>query len=244
MIVCGANPMTTEVDKFLPDIEKAREQGVRLPDVAPVSQTRLAAVVVMARAVRRDSWDQIVRDDSAAASIPAGEAPAPADYATRSHSRVIGRVRGGLRVRHYTDTGLSICDMHVPTIPECFAYEAALEQLAELGKVPPDCLRCHDLSPRTAGGSPYRGGGKLSAPDFHGYAFGDAIDKARGSIQRMGVPGTIFLREVVAWAWPFLWLHYPLQVARVANVILAPDARGRLSAIVDLGAVVPPEFDG
>lgn len=82
MMVCGTNPMTTEVANFLPDIAKAREQGVRLPDVAPVSQTRVAAVIVMARAVRRNSWDQIVRDDSAAASY--GEAFVCATTQTRA----------------------------------------------------------------------------------------------------------------------------------------------------------------
>lgn len=65
----------TGIDKFLPDIERACAQGLALANAAPPSETCLSAVIVMVRAVRRDSSGEIVRDESVAVSLPAGEAP-------------------------------------------------------------------------------------------------------------------------------------------------------------------------
>ena len=89
--------MTTELESYLPSIEKARAQGLDIPAVPPQQESRCAALIVMARAVRRDFWDEVVPAERVDASVPIGPAPEPADYETRMIARVLGPAARGVR---------------------------------------------------------------------------------------------------------------------------------------------------
>lgn len=226
----------SELDRYLPTLERARAAALELPDGDPADEHRMAALIVVARAIRRESWDEIVREQD----VREGTAPSPPGPPTSwervTHSAVVGPAeateRGYRRVmvRHYTDRPIDMREMYVPTLPAHFAFESALEGIAQYTETPPEVLRCHDLTPKEVGGNAYRGGGQIALPDFHGYGFGDTIDKGKKAVKAVGVRGTVFGLQVLAYAWPFLWLRYLSGETR--EVIVAPDREGRLHAIM------------
>lgn len=221
---------------YLPTLERAREEGVELPPGEPRETHALAGLIVLARAVRRETWDETMLADDLASDVALTLASEPVDYELRVHAAIAERAKlardGHVRVvvRHYTDRPVHVREMYVPTLPVTFAFESALEQLAAFEQTPPEVLRCEDLTPQRAGSMAYRGGGKVVAASFHGHAFGDAIDKGKAAVSQMGVRGTVFRRQVVAYAWPFLWLRYP-QTGGAEEVIVVPDRAGKLHAV-------------
>jgi hypothetical protein len=114
------------------------------------------------------------------------------------------------RVRYLQDRAMMISEVYVPSmlshVPALFSFEGAFERQIDARSDPPEALRCHDLSPRTRE-TAYRGGGKETPPDFHGYDFGDTIDKALAGLAALGRGGAVILYELRAYAWPLLWLH-------------------------------------
>lgn len=224
----------TELDRYLPTLERARAASLELPEADPADEHRMAGLIVIARAIRRDTWDEVLREND----VRPGTAPSPPGPPTAwehaVHSAVVGpapmenRAYRRVTVRHYTDRLISLREMYVPTLPAHFAFESALEGIAEYTEPPPEVLRCYDLTPKETG-SAYRGGGHLAPPDFQGYGFGDAIDKGKNAVRAIGVRGSVFGLQVLAYAWPFLWLRYLTGDSK--EVIVAPDRAGNLHAI-------------
>jgi hypothetical protein len=218
----------TDVSRWLPTLQQA--QGLELPDGQPQEVRKFAALIVIAGAVRRDSWDDVVDEREASETPTQSPASEPSDYQERTHRWVVGPVpgrAGRYRVRYTNDRPIGICDLFAPTLPIVYSFEGALERMAQLGVEPPEELRCEDLRPRDIGGSAYRGGGKLQEPDFHGFSFGDAIEKGARAVDQIGVRGTVFLLRVRAYAWPFLWLRYRHD-APFHELIVAPSRTGGL----------------
>ncbi|MFW5741128.1 MAG: hypothetical protein ACOC1F_12255 [Myxococcota bacterium] len=225
----------SELDRYLPTLERARAAALELPDGEPADEHKMAALIVLARAIRRESWDEVLRaEDVSDRTAPAPPGP-PTSFELAVHSAVVGTadsVERGYRrvtVRHYTDRPVSLQEMYVPTLPAHFAFESALEGIAQHTETPPEILRCHDLAPREIGNA-YRGGGRVALPDFHGYGFGDTIDKGKKAVRSIGTRGSVFGLQVAAYAWPFLWLRY--LTGEIKEVIVAPDRAGNLHAIM------------
>jgi hypothetical protein len=122
------------------------------------------------------------------------------------------KISNQVRIRYLHDRSISLREVYVPSafthVPALFSFERALEKIVDIRVDPPECLRCHDLSPRTAGATAYRGGGRETPPDFRGHDFTDTIDKALKSLAALGKGGAVILYEIRAYAWPVLWLHY------------------------------------
>ncbi|MBI5537371.1 MAG: hypothetical protein HY898_31905 [Deltaproteobacteria bacterium] len=228
------NDADPAVEIWLPTLQNARSQGLELPEGEPSEIHKMAALIVIAGAVRRESWDEVL-DERRAVHVASHEPPpAPVDYVARSHAWIVGPVAGKpgrLRVRHTNEVPISMCELYAPTLPIVYSFEGALEKFAEVGTEPPDALRCLDLRPRNQGGSAYRGGGKLQAADFHGFAFGDALEHGETGVDRLCAKGTAYLLNVRAFAWPFLWLRYPHH-DHLHEVIVAPARRGGLRMVV------------
>lgn len=194
----------------------------------------MAGLIVLAQAVRRDSWDEVVRMDRPMGPSGFGHPQPPTEYVPREFSAVLGPASNdpdALVLRHCTDRVVTLEEMYVPTLPIAGAVEPALEQLAGLGKMPPEALRCHDLRPRRIGAA-YRDGGELQQADFHGFDFGDALERGADAVSRLGVRGTIFLLQVRAYAWPFLWLRYENEAEGAArDLLLSRDREGALRLV-------------
>lgn len=227
--------MTAELESFLPSIEVARGLQLGIPEREPDQVRRMAGLIVLAQAVRRDTWDEVVSARQASGAAMTGYPDPPSDYVSRVFSAMLGPARndpGSVVMRHCTDRIVTLEEMYAPTLPIVGQVETALEQLAEPGKTPPEVLRCHDLRPRRSGAA-YRDGGALEQADFHGFGFGDALDRGADAVSRLGVRGTVFLLQVRAYAWPFLWLRYDSGEGggEPRDLLLAPDREGALHLI-------------
>lgn len=230
-----AEEMNAGLESYFPSIEAAAESNLGLPHSDPQEVRRMAGLIVLAQAVRRDSWDEVMRLQRPMDASEFGYPEPPTGYVSRVFSAVLGPARndpGSVIMRHCTDRILTLEEMYAPTLPITGQIEPALEELAELGKTPPEVLRCHDLRPRRSGAA-YRDGGSLEQADFHGYDFGDALERGADAVSRLGVRGTIFLLQVRAYAWPFLWLRYaPFEdEAGRRELFLARDRAGALHLI-------------
>jgi hypothetical protein len=228
------NDADPDVEYWLPSLEKARIAGLELPEGDPAEVHQLAALIVIAGAVRRETWDEVLYEESAANILGREPPPAPSAYVPSSHSWIAGwvdRRTRWLRVRHTNDIPISMCELYAPTLPIAYSFEGALEKFSELGSEPPDALRCLDLRPHNEGGSAYRGGGKLQEADFHGFAFGDALEHGVTAVERLGTRGTVFMLNVRAYAWPFLWVRYPHD-EHLHEMIVAPGRRGGLRQVI------------
>jgi hypothetical protein len=115
-------------------------------------------------------------------------------------------------LRYYTDTPALMREAYIPShvsyVPALFRLESAMEQDIAFQRDMPEVLRCHDLSGKM-GGSAYRGGERRVKPDFQGYDFGDAIEKAITGLKAFWGGTTVLKYDIRAYAWPFLWLRYP-----------------------------------
>lgn len=228
------NP-SMNLDAILPSIERAHAEGLALPAAAPASVRRMAGLIVLAGAVRRDSWDEVLPTQGGARRMLVESLEPPTDYVERSFTVALGPVKGDASktvFRHCNDKVISLVEMYVPTLPIHFALEPALEELADLATQPPDVLLCPDLRPKRAGAA-YRDAREEVIADFHGFDFGDALERAADAVARMGVRGTIFLQRVRAYAWPFLWLHYAPGALGPdeGDLFIAPDRAGALRLI-------------
>jgi hypothetical protein len=231
---CMMHDVPPNVLSWLPTIERAREIGLELPAGEPSEAHKLAALIVLAGAVRREAWDEVVEEGVASHRASLGPPAPPSSYQDVVHAWVVGPVAnrpGCVRLRHTRDRPVSLCELYFPTLPIVYSFEAALEKLAQPNLEPPPELRCPDLRPENEGGSAYRGGGKLKAADFFGFGFGDSIQKGAEGVARLGVRNTIFLLNVRAYAWPFLWLRYPLE-ASMHEMLLTPARNGELALVL------------
>jgi len=119
-----------------------------------------------------------------------------------------------VRLRYFTDAPSFVLEAYMPShighVPELFRLESTMESDIAFRDPMPEELRCHDLTGRVAG-SAYRGGGRTVRPDFHGFDFGDAIDKALAGLTAAGAGASVVRYDIRAYAWPFLKATWPLS---------------------------------
>lgn len=134
-----------------------------------------------------------------------------------------------VRVRYFSDEPLWFREAYVPTAvthaPALFSFESSFERSIGLDVMPPECLRCHDLSDRVSG-TAYRGGNKKQKPDFKGHDFSDTIDKALAGLAQLTAGAAVPLYDIRAYAWPILWLRY----GSTSDVAVFTDRGGSLQA--------------
>ena len=199
---------------YLPTIDVARTAKLPLHNAQPKEQLRLAALMVDAQIVRRDSWSEIdaLREED---YERLSQNALPAEGNPGSVYHLIGRelehtphwIR--CRVDHYFDKLVELKETWVPSMLHASPmrhFEAALENMI-MNASPPEELRCMDLTPKAVGGA-YRSAQTMRQPDFHGYDFGDALATAEKTVNALLVRGTPVSSDIRAWAWPFLWLRY------------------------------------
>lgn len=120
-------------------------------------------------------------------------------------------VTNRVRLSYYVDEPAWMREAYLPSEllhePSLFGLESRLEKTIELESEIAECLRCHDLSDSTQG-TAYRGGSKRKAPDFKGYDFVDAVDKALAGLKALGAGMQVVRYAIRAYAWPILWLRY------------------------------------
>lgn len=198
-----------------------------LPDGQPLSVSRQCALIVWARGIRRERVEHLVVTSDLPEGFAAG-ALRPAVLGEPAVQRVLlgSEVHpDGIdrtRVQVATDTPVSLCELYVPTLSLFAPYESWIESISNYRVDPPDCYRCEQY---LAGvNDPYRQSHQPSRSfDFHGYPFGDTIDKARRGIFQLGGGAEPELLVLVAYAWPFLWLHFAHD-----EVFIAYDRSGSL----------------
>ena len=84
---------------FLLTLGRARRTGIHLPDESPREEHRLAALLVVASLLRRDSWEEEIElPGEEAARIPSGVAPIP-DSVTDHYDR---RAAGAIQMQRCT----------------------------------------------------------------------------------------------------------------------------------------------
>lgn len=226
---------TPNAQSFLPSIDAARRMGVALPEGAPFAEERMAALFVQAALLVRNGWTEQKWLSLAARASLLREPPPQGRSGAMYHvaGRILEERPGFYRcvLHHYNDEPVTLHDTFVPSAirnhPEMPHFDAALAALIAGG--PPEALRCHDLMPREVGAA-YRSVPTTVMPDFHGYAFGDALERAAASVGRVFAKGQVLDGEVRVYAWPFLWLKYG-EHAPEPDVALVFDAAGALHCI-------------
>ncbi|MCC6527524.1 MAG: hypothetical protein IT373_33060, partial [Polyangiaceae bacterium] len=186
---------------LLPSVELARARGLALPDGDPFEVERLAALVVDARLLRRTGWSEqkwLSPDDVKGLGR---ELPSTGQPGAMYH--VMGRqlaARAGFvrcQLHHYSDEACSLRDTYVPALitaaPEMAHFEDALRALT--AGTPPEALRCTDLAPRVVGAA-YRSVPSTLPPDFHGFAYADALARAATTVGGLFARGTVLAGEV------------------------------------------------
>ncbi|HZF54464.1 MAG TPA: hypothetical protein VE093_37715 [Polyangiaceae bacterium] len=122
-----------------------------------------------------------------------------------------GTITNRVRLSYYVDEPAWMREAYLPSEllhePSLFGLESNLERTIGLNGEIVECLRCHDLSDTTQG-TAYRGGAKKKAPDFKGYDFADAVEKALGGLKALGAGMQVVHYAIQAYAWPVLWLRY------------------------------------
>jgi len=234
--------LAEDVERFLPSAAHAEQAGITLPAERPFAEHKLAALLVFGQILRRDGWAEqktlAERDvERLRKELPAEGKPGAAYHLL---GQILGRSPGGVRCRihHYSDDLVDLREIFVPRIitssNEMRHLDRALESLL-MRQAPPEELRCNDLMPHAAG-SAYRAGPIQTPPDFFGFEFQDALDRASAAVNGALSRGAALAVHVHAYAWPLLWLCYGEQ-APAPDVALVVDPHGQLRAI---GGVLPP----
>lgn len=143
------------------------------------------------------------------------------------------KVTSRIQIRYYEDEPKFMRELYVPSHLPCnaplFGLETAVEGAVNLSYDPPEELRCHDLTGR-APGSAYRGGERYVRPTFHGFDYGDTIEKAIEGMRALGAGGRVLLHDTRAYAWPMLRLQFASEGSRGVgrDLILYFDRSGSL----------------
>lgn len=246
-----------EVASFIPLLETLKNAGselevqtwwnpfgVDLLEREPTEQHKLAAVVLVARVMRRFSRD-LEREIAITrvGDLPR-EAPAPPeDWESRVSLVVLSQADaeprpcttcGGalsdcvscdgsgqallMRLREVHDVVATLRYAYVPSLP--FSIEERVTKLLEPTADPPDCLR-FDMAPRRAG-SAYRDMIEVD-PEFFGHSFADALAEARKAAEGFGADADVIRRDVRAYAWPLLLLKYSgVGLDRTVALVVRP----------------------
>jgi hypothetical protein len=129
-----------------------------------------------------------------------------------------------VEIHHATDTPIHDRRVVVPSLVGDLDDQVArtIALIADL----PDAFRI-ELQP-TMVASAYRGAAGLGKPDFFGFEYLDAYDRARASVPK--APRNMILREDHAWGWPFLCVRWLVDDKNV-DVGIVSDAIGNLTAV-------------
>lgn len=127
------------------------------------------------------------------------------------------------------DTAPALRYAYVPSMVD--ALDLAVGELfEELPTRLPACLR-FDPTPRKHE-SAYRGEVRQTERGFHGFGFGDALDRAMRAVEGLAATGDVIRRTLAAYAWPLLWLRYASLARRAEVGLLISPANGCHRALV------------
>ncbi len=230
-----------KTSKFIPTAAAARRAGIALPSVTPTQRYPVAALIVRARILRREVWSEkksITQElaDKLPHHPPKKGKPGGLYHVIGKQFRSAARWQGfrpELRVRldHYHDKLVRFSEAYVPSgllkVPGFGGVETAFEALV-MARLPPECLRCLDLTPRSVGGA-YRVSARGRQPKFHGHDFGDTIKRGSRTVHRILAPGQVMRSDIRAYAWPLLWLHYDTIPAQ--DFVLVVDHEGNIHGL-------------
>lgn len=271
--------------RFVPTIERARAS---LFDVGPVGtspellqhsveERRFAAILIVARVLRREAWEEPIEMSERRAATMGTEIPeVPASYVEQSailrvspalelrdcsmcdvrkpgftacatcggsgrdslegapcpgcggERFIVCSVCEGakrtvrIRVRHVSDRDVSLRDLFLPKAIAfargMFGFESTLSgAIAAEATPPPEELRFDLFATETS--SAYRGVQRRVDPTFRGFAFEDALERARTALRGMAGKGTVVRYEFAAYAFPLLWLREKSSASARAVVI-------------------------
>ena len=230
-----------DLERFIPTLDRARQEGIELPNEPPYATHQLAALLVHGRFLRRDGWTEVKTLAEHDVGALAPEPPKEGKPGTATHvlGAVLSRGGGGVRCRihHYTDELVELHDVYVPKVvtscDELWHFERALEALA-LRATAPEALRVTDFSEHELGGA-YRSGPTQSPPDFHGFEYQDALSEAMAAAGKIAARGELLGVDIHVYAWPLLWLRYGEKYP-APDLVLLVDPQGQLRAV---GGVLP-----
>lgn len=218
--------------------------GVDLLEREPTEQRKLAAVVLIARALRRT-----IRElDGDVPASRVGDLPEPIPEPPDDWNGRVTRVLRSridldprpcplcagdspecgicegtgqvlrVRFREVHDVVDTLRYAYVPTLP--FSIEERVTRLIDPAADPPECLRI-DMAARRAG-SAYRDTIEVD-PEFLGHSFADALAQARTAAQAFGVEADVVKKDVRAYAWPLLLLRWSgLGLDRTVALVVRP----------------------
>lgn len=207
----------------LPSLQDAIDAGLIPTNYKVLELKQLAAIVLIARIVRRETWREsklLEADDLRRLPLQ----PPPVSPGSFS-AWLAGSKQGMSILEHVTDKTQDFRDVFVSgtltSNPSLFGVESAIEELVPA--VPPAELECVDLR-ETGASAAYRGEmGEKKRPNFHGFDFDNAYDQAKEAvIQLYRGRGRIVRSAIVAYAWPMLSVR-----------INAPDPEGHLVILPD-----------
>jgi hypothetical protein len=107
-------------------------------------------------------------------------------------------------LRHVNDRPLAIRAAFFPALPK--PIQGEIQRHID-GTRPPRESHRFALEANVVQ-SAYRGASALVAPEFHGHAFGDALDGALAAARELDRYANVVRRDVRAYAWPFLVLRF------------------------------------
>lgn len=203
--------------------------GVDLLEREPSEARKLAAVVLVARVLRRTSREaEAVVPLSRVGTLPEAVPEPPTDWSSREVRVVLARLAAdpqrcpycpsgapgcgfcedtglvaGVRLREIHDAVETLRYAYVPSLP--FSIEERVTRLIEPEVDPPECLR-FEMAARRAG-SAYRDTLEVD-PEFFGHSFGDALAQARAAAQALGSEPDVVRKDVRAYAWPVLLVRW------------------------------------
>ncbi len=228
----SSDPSHLSIHDYLPTVEAAVRAGLLEQGSAPQFARKLAALLVIAKLARRETWrEEKLLQGHEAHQLPTQAPPfAPGSF----RSWKVGMGKTGVLLEHVTDKIINFWDVFIPSAlnreEDLFGVESAIEELVP--GVPNAIFECQDL--RTEGQvSAYRG--QISGarkPMFHEHDFEDAIELGKAAtIQLYQARGRLVSADVKAYAWPLLWVR--LSDDAESQMVILPDGHGQLHALRD-----------
>lgn len=220
-----------KVENYFATLERARALGLELPEGEPAAERKLAALVVLARVLSRETWQEerlLLEDDLR--KLPRRVPPPATGGGFRSWIKAFDP-SGKAVLEHVTDKlahhRFVLVPSELTTQKDYFGIGTAISEIA--AETPVDTLECKDL--RTIGVSTaYRGAksGARERPTFHGYDFGDTPEQGKKTLESLFQGrGRTLEAGARAFAWPLCKLDW----AGGASALLLADPDGVLRVI-------------
>jgi hypothetical protein len=131
------------------------------------------------------------------------------------------------KLRHINDHPVSIRRAFFPAIPD--AVREKVERHVDPTHAPPEshlvALQANVVE------SAYRGASAVRAPEFHGHAFGAALEAAIDAATEVERYTNAVKREVRAYAWPIVCLRFATSLPEDRWVAVLHDAAGSLQVV-------------